>query len=399
MSKKKKILFLHPNFPAQFKNICLDFSSQGHDVAFLCQTHYGRKIPGVLRLCMKGDISMEKLDEEKLGGAKRCHKTAEQFRKAFISFETKYWKPDIVISHSGWGCGVNVKEIWPSCFFIAYSEWWFEPTSQAYKYDPLNQYLNMNSKIISAQWSRNMYSSLELSTADRIVSPTNWQKNQLPANLRMNCEVIFDGINSEQFKPNLSKRKEVVVTYGTRGMEPLRMFPQFIRQIPGILKRFPSARFEIAGEDRICYGGKKPDSHDTWGKWAQEFLSEMKIGEEKVIWLGYLNPKNYIDWLQRSMCHVYLSHPFVISWSYVEALTSGCPIVASDIYGVREFGEKYQHQVNLIDHRVAENIADGVLNTLEKYEILHQKPEYTNALNEYSISTCIPKWRKLARLL
>ena len=174
-----KILFLHPNFPGQFKYIARA-ASKHHDTKFLCQTHYGRVIKGVERLTLKGKLSNEHLDELKIRGLQRNQELAKQYRKAFLSLKEQRWIPDLVISHSGWGCGSYVKEIWPKTRLVSYLEWWFAPNSSFFTYDESNKELGINRGSIYKQWSRNQTIALELSCSDKIVSPTLWQREQLP---------------------------------------------------------------------------------------------------------------------------------------------------------------------------------------------------------------------------
>ena len=109
---------------------------------------------------------------------------------------------------------------------------------------------------------------MELSTADLIIAPTQWQKDQLPKILKKSC-VVFEGISfNESDFLNKEKTEEVTLTYGTRGMEPIRAFPQFIESLPEIVRRLPDVAIKIAGKDRVNYGGKRNDGL-SWGEWAK----------------------------------------------------------------------------------------------------------------------------------
>ena len=119
----------------------------------------------------------------------------EQFRVGFIDLKAKLWDPDLVISHSGWGCGIYIKEVWPKCNHIAYLEWWFNPVSEFFSYDEDNKRINLSRLSIKKNYDRNIFVAIELSSADAIVSPTFWQRSQLPKLLKESCHVIFDGID------------------------------------------------------------------------------------------------------------------------------------------------------------------------------------------------------------
>ena len=343
-----RILFLHLNFPGQFRHLAAALAAAGHDVAFLCQTHYGRTLPGVKRLCLKGRLGHEALQQGGGNQLQRAQRAAKQYRQAMAQLHNEGWQPDVVVSHSGWGCGLHVKELWPRCRHVSYLEWWFDPQSQLLTHDPTNQALGLGPQVAPSFWLRNQHLALELVAADVIVTPTQWQRHQLPVRLQNHCQVIFDGVDSDRFKPDPRVRSSTpLLTYGTRGMEPMRCFPELVRELPALLKRWPELRVEIAGGDGIHYGGQTP-AEGSWKAWAEQKLAE-PLAAGRVRWLGQLAGDHYVHWLQSSWCHVYLTQPFVASWSLVEALACGCPLVASDVPPVREFCSS--DQAWLVDHR------------------------------------------------
>ena len=356
-SQGQRLLILHPNFPGQFKHLAKAAASAGHDVRFLCQTHYNRSIPGVLRMKLKGSAGREALLQQAASTLEQTKKLAEQYRLGFLSLQKANWTPDVVVSHSGWGCGLFVKEFWPQCRHVAYVEWWFNPTSEFYQYDPENLELGIHPDAACKHWQRNQPLALELSAADAVVAPTAWQRQQLPASQQERCQIVHDGIDLQTFRPAATPAHHPtpLLTYGTRGMEPIRGFPQFIRALPKLLHERPDLTVEIAGEDSSNYSGSPPKGFKSWGTWAQRFLGDHGVAEQ-MHWLGHLPLTRYVDWLQRSWCHVYLTHPFVASWSLVEALSCGTRLLVSDVAPVREFCEG-QPNVSFVDHRNAAELS------------------------------------------
>ena len=361
MQLVRKILFLHRNFPAQFKNWSKHFSAIGCEVKFICQTHFNRKVEGVERIKIKTKNGYKFCSEEP--GKKPTMDpsvVSEQFKQAFVALSSSGWNPDVVISHSGWGCGYFVKTIWPNCKFISYLEWWFAPESDFFHYDN-NKELNINDTKITSYFKRNQTIALELSVANIIIAPTEWQKNQLPKTFRDNCSVVFDGMNCERSKfERFKKSNTPVITYGTRGMEPIRAFPQFIRSLPAVVNAVPDVKIKIAGNDKINYGGARKDG-ESWGQWAKNVVKEAKI-QKNIEWLGYLDYEEYCEWMKESWCHVYLSHPYVTSWSFIDAIASGTEIIASDISALREFNFPGIHYV---DHRNHDNISYKIVEILK----------------------------------
>ena len=398
LPNRKRVLFLHPNFPAQFKHLASAVAANGHDARFLCQTHYGRTLPGVQRLKLKGDWGHDQLNA--LGGdqVQRNAALAKQYRQGFIKLQSSGWDPDVVISHSGWGCGLHVREVWPDCRHIAYLEWWFDPESAFFTYDPDNHDLNLSRQSATKSWLRNQSLALELVSADAMVAPTAWQARQLPALLRERCHVIHDGVDLERFKPEPTLRQpdQLVLTYGTRGMEPMRAFPQFISGILPALRNNPDLKVEIAGEDEANYGGRSPQDNGSWGQWAKHQLSESGFSA-RVQWLGYLGLEQYVHWLQASHCHVYLTHPFVASWSLLEALACQCPMVVSDVEPARELCEATKSNVTYADHRDPTAIPAAIASVLNQSMESAARP-WQESFRIYSKEYSLEQWGLVAGL-
>ena len=147
----------------------------------------------------------------------------------------------------------------------------------------------------------------------------------------------YDGVDIDYFQDRATMPNQTpLVTYGTRGMEPMRCFKEFIKCLPHLMKTDLDVEVEIAGEDKICYGGHQPGKKDTWGEWAKRYIADAGLSN-RVRFLGRLSYASYREWLQRSWCHVYLTHPFVCSWSLLESMACDIRIVASNSPPVTEF--------------------------------------------------------------
>ena len=353
------ILFLHPNFPAQFKTPCIRLAkNKKHDIKFICQTHYGRGIDGIEKLTLKGSGSHQSIINNSKNESERQLSRAKAYRGGFELLKRGQWKPDVVIGHSGWGCGIYVKEIWPDTTFISYLEWWFNPESELVNCLKNNENFELTDESITKLWIRNMPSALEMATANLIITPSEWQKEQLPQLLKDNCRVIPDEIDKNIFFPNHNKlSSHPVVTYGTRGMEPMRGFPEFIKILPQLLKKWPQLVVEIAGSDTVSYGGKLP-KEKTWKAWALKIFESEHL-TERIIWKGTMPLKDYADWLKSSWCHVYLSEPFVTSWSFIEALHCHCPMVASATKATQEFCE-ISPNIITVDHKNLSKLFESI---------------------------------------
>lgn len=393
-----RVLFLHPNFPGQFLRPA-DWAAQwGCEVKFLCQTHYGNFIPRVKRLTLKGDVSAESLHRKRLTGLAQTQALAEQYRIAMTELRASGWNPDVVISHSGWGCGLHTAMIWPKARRIAYVEWWFAVESPLYSFDPTNRWwpgLVYDLKLRE----RNMALAMELSEAHELITPTRWQSQQLPQSLGQRCQILPDGVDTNVFVPNpLIKPATPLLTYGTRGMEAMRGFPEFIEELPSVLEAHPTLNVEIAGEDRICYGGPPP-KEGSYGTWAKTLLAPW-IATKRVRFLDRLATKEYITWLQQSWMHVHLTRPFVSSWSLLEAMSAGCCLIASNTEPVREFVDP--ESAELVDFRHKGWLNPAVTKLLRDKELsisisanAREKAEFfdsNNAKENWELLLCAGSW-------
>lgn len=195
--------------------------------------------------------------------------------------------------------------------------------------------------------ARNAHLLLSLEMADIGLAPTEWQRTRHPTVYLPKIHTIFDGIDTDLVKPDANavfklpdggtlSRADEVVTYITRNFEPYRGYPSFIRSVPAILKARPNARIVITGGDEVSYG-KDPGEGRTW---RQAMNAEVPLDTPeyagRVFFTGRLPYREYLTLLQISSAHIYLTVPFVLSWSCMEAMAAGCPIVASDTAPVRE---------------------------------------------------------------
>lgn len=215
---------------------------------------------------------------------------------------------------------------------------------------------------------------LALEQCDVAIAPTQWQKSQFPATYQPEIQVLHEGINSELLGPDpqaeltlpngqVLRAGDPIVTYVARNLEPYRAFHVFMRCLPALLAAHPKCQVLIVGGDEVSYGRLPKDAKS----WREALLSEVNIDTSsetgRVHFLGKLPYAQYRRVLQVSAVHVYLTYPFVLSWSLLDALASGCAVVASDTAPVREV---IQHGENgwLVDFFDGSQIVDAVLKVL-----------------------------------
>ena len=339
---------LHQNFPGQFLHLAPALVEREHEVHAL-----------VLRKEVPAEWSGVHLHSyaPARGNAKGIHpwlldlesKTIRGdavFRKC-LQMRDDGFTPDIVLAHPGWGESLFVKDVWPEAKLGLYCELHYSETGNDVNFDP--EFINSDPGNVCRLRLKNVNNQLHFDIADAAVSPTEFQANTFPEIFRSKISVIHDGIDTQRIAPNLNVTFEVnseltlrqsdeVITFVNRNLEPYRGYHVFMRALPQILKSRPNAQVVIVGADGVSYGKRAPDGKT----WKQIFVDEVhgQIAPDdwaRVHFVGTLSRFQFTQVLQISSVHVYLTYPFVLSWSLLEAMSVECAIVASDTAPVQEF--------------------------------------------------------------
>lgn len=361
-----KFIFIHPNFPAQFRYLA-EFlgKNKKNRVKFLTANPRPEwEIPGVEKVVFKETPVSEAIDTQGLKNLAIVYDRAQSVAKALMTIRQEGFIPDIIIGASGWGSTLFAKDVFPESVLLGYFEWYYDirsPNVHFGRKTPPSLGMRMELR------DRSLSILSDLAACDHGICPTQWQKAQFPKEFHHKLSVIHDGIDPGFFKPDteskplklpnldLSHAKEIV-TYTARGFEPYRGFPQFIESIPPLLEKRPDAHVVIVGEDRICYGPKLPEGQT----FKKMMLEKVDLDPKRVHFVEPLPYGQYRQVLQASTVHVYLTVPFVLSWSLLEALSCGCLVVASDTPPVREVIQDGVNGilVNFFDSRkIAEKVA------------------------------------------
>ncbi|HCW93500.1 MAG TPA: glycosyl transferase [Flexistipes sinusarabici] len=373
------ILFIHQNFPGQFKHLAPALASDPvHNVVALnitgMKSSEWRNIKVIRYPVTKAsseDIHPWVLDfESKVIRGDACRKKAEELKK-------DGFYPDIVIAHPGWGESLFLKEIWPETKLGIYCEFFYHVKGADVGFDP--EFPGGTIEDACRLKIKNTNNILHMETADFAISPTKWQASTFPQRFRDKISVIHDGIDTEHIKPNSDAsavlnnkvkitKKDNIITFVSRNLEPCRGYHIFMRSLPEILKNSPDAKILIVGGANKGYG-QQPPAGKTW---KEIFFEEIKYkisGSDlkRIYFLGNLNYKNFINLLQLSTVHVYLTYPFVLSWSLLEAMSAGCSIVASDTEPLREV-IKNEYNGVLVDFFDIRALAGKVCELLDNSE-------------------------------
>lgn len=392
-----RILFLHPNFPAQFRHVAAALAKDSSNQVFFGTNRRDGSIAGVNKVFYKAKREarpethhyVRPLENAVLQG-QAVFRMAEQLKaQGFV--------PDVVYGHSGWGPTLFIKDIFPQAKLLCYFEWFYHAHGSDADFDPsepLTQDDEARIRIKNAPILQDLYS------CDRGLSPTNWQRQQFPSEYQGKINALHDGIDTNFFRPkpgaklvlpskNLDlSHVDEVITYTTRGMEPYRGFPQFMEAIALLQERRPNCHVVVVGENRVAYG-KKLANGQTY---KDLMLSQLPIDQSRIHFTGWLPYEEYLQVLQASSVHVYLTRPFVLSWSLLESLATGCLVVGSKTAPVMEV---IQDGVNglLADFFSPEEICSRIeegLNHHDRMASIRAQARET-VEKHYNLSTLLPQ--------
>lgn len=335
-----KILFVHKSFPAQFKFLVSALALNPNNVVIFITEDAETEIRGVNKLVYDASKPIsENYNPYSLNFDLAINQGIHVAAKA-MALKERGIIPDVIIGFSGWGCSMFIKDVFPDVPFVCYCEWYLNPQGGVFDFDGEKLSIDARAKLRCD----NAHVLTTLSLCDAGISPTNWQKQQFPKEYQNKIEVIPDGVDIDLFSPDENvkfkingadlelTKKDEVITYAARGLEPCRGYPEFMKAVAILQKKRPNAHFVIAGQNEYFYSYKKSDEEKS-----KEVLETMfDINMDKVYFVGKLPYKEYAKLLQVSTVHVYLTYPFVLSWSFLDAMSTGCCIVASKTAPVQE---------------------------------------------------------------
>ncbi|MFN4170765.1 MAG: glycosyltransferase family 4 protein [Pseudorhodobacter sp.] len=339
-----KLLFVHQNFPGQFLHLAPAMQARGHDCLALTDAGNQRKSPvPVLRYRHEAaplDPAATRLGRNFTQMSDRGVTVA---RAAMQLRERQGYVPDVIFGHSGWGETLFLKEVWPEAKLIVYAEFYYRGVGRDVGFDP--EFSRPGFDPVMIAQGRAAHLGQSLLHADAALAPTRWQASTYPAPVRHMIRVIFDGVDTDRVAPDpdaqlalpggrVLRPGDEVLTFVNRNLEPYRGYHVFMRALPGILAARPDAQVVIVGGDDVSYGQPAPKGQT----WKEIFLNEMRgrLDLDRVHFLGKVPYPDFVSLLQVSRVHAYLTYPFVLSWSMLEAMAAGCLVVGSRTAPVEE---------------------------------------------------------------
>lgn len=398
------LLFIHQNFPAQYRHVARYYADQpGNTVYFITQANEN-VMSGVVKITYTPDRA----------NRETCHPFTLDFDDAVRTgaavadvcrqLEAAGVRPDIIIGHNGWGETLFVKDVFPNVPLLAYFEFFYHRNGVDVGFDP--EFVSIFDEPARLR-TKNAVNLMGIDAADWGHTPTRWQQSLYPPEMRRRITVIHEGINTELAAPNAAAwirmarsghvltAKDEVITYVSRNLEPYRGFHIFMRALPEILRRRPRAHAIIVGGDDVSYGYPALPGTTYRERMLQEVGSRLDL--DRVHFLGQVPYEVYLNILQISSAHIYLTYPFVLSWSFIEAMACGCLLIGSATPPVMEVLEDGVNglSVDFFSPTTIADRVDEVFSRPDRLAELRAKARQT-AIAQFDLKQRqLPLWERL----
>jgi len=335
--------------------------------------------------------------ETKVIRAEACYLAAVRLRDSGFT-------PDVILAHHGWGESMFPKDVWPSARIGLYCELYHRATYPHVGFDPEFDKGAQDRDVLRLRL-RNINNFLHFDIAEAGLSPTAFQADTFPQPFRDKITVRHDGIDTDVVCPNPAAtlrvndaltltRQDEVITFINRNLEPYRGYHIFMRALPRLLRDRPNAQIVVLGGDDVSYGSRPPEGKT----WKQIFIDEVRDQISDADWarvhfMGRVPYDVFLSMMQVSRVHIYLTYPFVLSWSLLEAMSAGAAIVAGDTDPVREVMERGKTGI-LTDFFDKDALVDRVCEALDNAELRdslgHAARDYV--VKNYDLKTiCLPQ--------
>jgi glycosyltransferase involved in cell wall biosynthesis len=403
-------LFIHQDYPGQFKHLVVHLAERpgDHVVALVDKKNLRtatQELPAEVKLVgYETPLSGSRETHRYLYTCEAAVRRGQQILKTLIKMKEEGYVPDFICAHIGWGESLFLKELYPDVPVLGYFEFFYRTQGADVGFD--REFYQERLDDLCRIKMRNAHHLLAMDACDWGLTPTAWQAKQLPAVYLPKVSVIHEGIDTEKVAPTaeasfkiqqgpILTRHDKVVTFVNRNLEPYRGFHVFMRALPAILQASPDAHVVLVGGNEVSYGPKPLGG----GGWQQYMMKE--VGQEldmrRVHFVGNLPYARYLNLLQISSAHVYLTYPFVLSWSMLEAMSAECLVIASNTEPVKEVIVDGQNGVlvDFFDHVALAEKVHEALTYPERFES-YRKHARKTIIEQYDLrQVCLPRQLEL----
>ncbi|UUX48394.1 glycosyltransferase family 4 protein [Nisaea acidiphila] len=391
-----KILFVHQNMPGQFKHLAPALAADGHEVVFI--TKSGKpNLPGVRKVEYKPHREpkepphryFDRFEDQILHG--------QAVVKVCLALKETGFEPDVICAHTGWGEALFLKDAFPEARLLTFNEFFYRGRGTD------TDFLKEDRPDIDRECRtrvRNAHMLVSMAAADWGYVPTYWQWSTHPKALREKMSVIHDGIDTDFLSRqpdaylDLADGRRLtaddeVVTYVARNLEPYRGFDVVASALKGIQAARPNAHIVVTGGEDVSYGSG-PGYQDSW---KDALIPHLELDASRLHFMGRLPYEEFGRMLSISRAHIYLTYPFVLSWSMLEAMSRECLVVASDTPPVREVIHNGKNGL-LVPYSDSAKLVSTVAEALAKGKDMDRvrKAARQTVIDRYDLKTvCLPQ--------
>jgi glycosyltransferase involved in cell wall biosynthesis len=395
-----KILFLHPNMPGQYKHLCTTFANDPKNQVVFLTKPKNFDIPNVHKVEYAAPREASISTHRYLTSAETGVIHAQEVWKVCAKLKKEEgFVPDVICTHPGWGDALYLKDIYHNTPILSFMEFYYRAHGADVDFDKSEKRHPDDEARVR---TKNIVNLMSLESMDWGVSPTLWQHSLHPAAYKPQISVLHDGIDTDFCAPDENaelvingqtyKAGDETVTYIARNFEPYRGFPTFMKAAEIILRKRPNCRIIAVGADEVSYG-KRLAKGETW---RHKMLAQVSLDESRIMFPGMLSYHNLIKLFQISRAHIYLTYPFVLSWSSMESMASGCAMVSSRTAPVMEVME-HEKTALLADFFSPEDVAEQVIKVLEHKDGMRDMrlAARQKIVSEYSSHDLLPLHKQL----
>ncbi len=398
-------LFIHQNFPAQYKQLIRYLADQPENTVYFITQNKDVSMEGVRKIIYSVQIPVPPNYHPYSAEYDLAVRTGFAVAQVCQTLEQQGITPDLIAGHCGWGETLFIKDVFPDIPVLSYFEFYYHFSHVDVNFDP--EYPTDKRDAFRIR-SRNAVALLSYDSTDWGHSPTHWQRSLLPPELRSRITTIHEGVDTDIAKPDPTAWVRVgsddqiltcgneVITYVARNLEPYRGFHIFMRAAKEILQRRPKAHIVVVGGDDTSYGTTHPSGDNFRTVMLRELGTD--LAADRIHFLGQVPYDTYLSVLQISSAHIYLTYPFVLSWSFIEAMACGCAIIGSDTPPVLEVLKDGQNglAVDFFSPSKIADCVDALLDHPDRTEALRRAARET-AVKQFDFKTVIlPRWLGLA---
>ena len=399
-----RVLFIHQNFPGQFRHVALALAQQkGNEVVALTDAANKQSLAGVV--IGRYPAPPPPPDGLSRSAATLVHRfrRAETVAGALIELRRRGFKPDVIVGHPGWGELMLVKEIFPASPLIVHAEFFYSAEGADVGFDA--EFPDVTDELRIRLKAKNLPLLAALADCSVAVAPTAWQASRFPTAFAGQIVTIHEGIRTDLVKPDAGasyahgtggrtfRPGDELITFVNRNLEPMRGFHIFMRALPRILAARPEAHVVIVGGDGVSYGPAAPNGET----WKARFLTEVKdrLPLDRVHFVGQIPYQAFVGLMQATRLHVYATYPFVLSWSMLEAMSAGALVLGSATPPVTEMIEHGRNGLlyDFFDLDSLERSAIAALAEPERFADIRERARRT-IVERFDLSAvCLPAWR------